>query len=163
MKYAGSVADGMLMNVCLSTSYVEEKLELLEAGAREAGRSLDDIEVAMGILACPNEDEEVGRNAARRFIALYLGTMPNIAKETGLPESTINAVANALWDDGLDAATLKVPEEAIDLLAAAGTPDQCRKRLDEYRAAGIDTVVLAPVEGTIETAIELLAPVAVTG
>jgi 5,10-methylenetetrahydromethanopterin reductase len=160
MKYAGSVADGMLMNVCLSTSYVADKLELLEAGAREAGRSLDDIEVAMGILACPNEDEEAGRDAARRFIALYLGTMPNIAKETGLPERTITDVANALWGDGLDAATQLVPEEAIDLLAAAGTPEQCRKRLDEYRAAGIDTVVLAPVEGTIETAIELLSPAA---
>ncbi|MDX6685333.1 MAG: 5,10-methylenetetrahydromethanopterin reductase, partial [Baekduia sp.] len=78
----------------------------------------------------------------------------------GLPQRTIDDVANALWGDGLDAATQLVPEAAIDLLAAAGTPEQCRKRLDEYRAAGIDTVVLAPVEGTIETAIELLSPAA---
>lgn len=163
MKYAGTVADGMLMNVCLSTSYVEAKLELLEAGAREAGRSLDDIEIAMAVLSCPNADEEAGRADARRFIALYLGTMPNIAKETGLPESTINDVANALWDEGLGAATRLVPEEAIDVLAAAGTPEQCRRRLDEYRAAGIDLVVLAPVEGAIAPAIELLSPVALAG
>ncbi|MCW2998883.1 MAG: class flavin-dependent oxidoreductase [Solirubrobacterales bacterium] len=163
MRYAGSVADGMLMNVCLSTSYVEAKLELLEQGARDAGRSLDDIEIAMAVLSCPNEDEEAGREAARRFIALYLGTMPNIAKETGLSDRVIEDVGNALFGEGLDAATRLVPEEAVDLLAAAGTPEQCQRRLDEYRAAGIDLVVLAPVEGAIGTAIDLLSPAALAG
>ncbi|MCW3011350.1 MAG: class flavin-dependent oxidoreductase [Solirubrobacterales bacterium] len=163
MRYAGSVADGMLMNVCLSTTYVADKLELLEAGARDAGRSLADIEVAMGILSCPNVDEELGRADARRFIALYLGTMPNIAKETGLPQRTLDDVGNALFGEGLEAAVKLVPEEAIDTLAVAGTPEQCRKRLDEYRAAGIDVPVLAPVEGAMEAAIDFLSPVALAG
>lgn len=163
VRYAGTVADGILMNVCLSTAYVADKLELLEAGANEAGRSLADIEVAMGILSCPNEDEEAGRADARRFIALYLGTMPNIAKETGLDRRTIEDVANTLAGEGLDAAEKLVPEGAIDTLAAAGTPEQCRKRLNEYRTAGIDLTVLAPVEGTLEAAIDLLSPTASEG
>jgi alkanesulfonate monooxygenase SsuD/methylene tetrahydromethanopterin reductase-like flavin-dependent oxidoreductase (luciferase family) len=39
----------------------------------------------------------------------------------------------------------------------AGTPDDCRRRLDEYRAAGIQLCVLAPMDGTIELVIDELA------
>ncbi|QEC46114.1 LLM class flavin-dependent oxidoreductase [Baekduia soli] len=160
MRYAGGVADGMLMNVCLPTTYVESRLELLEAGARDAGRTLDDVEVAMAVLTCADDDEQAARDAARRFIGLYLGAMPNIAQETGLPQRVLDDVGNALAGEGLEAAARLVPEEAIDLLAAAGTPEQCRRRLDAYREAGIDLVVLTPLEGTIGPTIDLMAPVA---
>ena len=53
LRYAGSVADGVLMNVCLPVEYVTSRLELVEAGAREAGRRLRDVEIGMGILVSP--------------------------------------------------------------------------------------------------------------
>jgi 5,10-methylenetetrahydromethanopterin reductase len=160
MRYAGAVADGMLMNVCLTTDYVKEKLALLREGAEEAGRSLDDIEIAMGILACPHEDSKTGKDNARRFIAVYLSVMPNIARETGLPDELLEQVSQTFFSEGLEAAARHIPDEVVDAIAAAGTPEECNARLDEYRAAGIDLPVLAPVEGLIETTIDLLAPAA---
>jgi 5,10-methylenetetrahydromethanopterin reductase len=160
MRYAGSVADGVLMNVCLSTDYVTQKLELLREGAVEAGRTLDDIEVAMGILACPHEDSKTGKDNARRFIAVYLSVMPNIARETGLDPEFIARVSSTFYGEGLEAAARLIPDSVVDTLAAAGTPAECFERLDEYRAAGIDLPVLAPVEGLIESTIDQLSPAA---
>ena len=64
-ELAGEVADGVLMNVCLPTAYVETRLELLERGARRAGRSLDDLDVAMIVLCSPDEDSTTGKDRAR--------------------------------------------------------------------------------------------------
>src|SRR5205085_1255285 len=49
LELAGEVADGVLLNVALPTAYVERALEAIERGARRAGRSLADVDVAMAI------------------------------------------------------------------------------------------------------------------
>src|SRR5439155_6459495 len=74
LELAGEVADGVLLNVGLPTAYVERALDSIERGARRGGRSLADIDVAMAIAFSPH-----GKEAARRFLALYLSMFPNIA------------------------------------------------------------------------------------
>jgi hypothetical protein len=39
----------------------------------------------------------------------------------------------------------------------AGTVEECRARLDEYRAAGVQLTILAPLERTMDLAIDALA------
>ena len=95
LELAGEVADGVLMNVCLPTSYVETRLEVIERGAKKAGRSLADLDIGMAVLVSPHEDGDEGRDGARRFIALYLSLFPNIAKETGVPERYVTWFASA--------------------------------------------------------------------
>jgi 5,10-methylenetetrahydromethanopterin reductase len=157
LEYAGSVADGILMNACLPTSYVRSRLEIVARGAASAGRTLDDIEIGMGIVCSPHHDRAVGMDGARQFIALYLSVMPNIAQETDLDEAYVEEIRAAFHADGLESAMALVGDDVVDSLAVAGTPDDCRKRLDEYRAAGIDLCVLAPMEGSIDLIIEELA------
>jgi 5,10-methylenetetrahydromethanopterin reductase len=157
LRYAGSVADGVLMNVCLPTEYVASRLELVEAGAREAGRTLDDVEIGMGILVSPHADGDEGRERARQFIALYLSAMPNIAKEAGEP---VDAIRDVFGRDGLAAAARHVSDETVDRLAAAGTFEECRARLDAYRRAGVETLVLTPVPGAMDAVIDGLRPLA---
>ncbi len=158
VEYAGEVADGVLMNACLPTEYVTSRLELLERGARKAGRSLADIDVAMAIVTSPHEDSRTGKDGARRFIALYLSAFPNIARETGVPENRVVEVRTTLARRGLEAAATLVDDEVVDRLAAAGTPDECRARLEVYRDAGVAVTVLAPVEGALERILDTLAP-----
>ena len=83
--------------------------------------------------------------------------MPNIARETELGEAEIDNIRTTFTGDGLDAATALVGDDVVDSLAAAGTPEDCRRRLDEYRAAGVELCVLAPMEGTIDLVIDQLA------
>ena len=114
----------------------------------------------MGILVSPHEDGAVGRERARQFIALYLSAMPNIAKETGLPGALLEDIRATFAREGLSAAARLVSDDIVDRLAAAGTPDECRARLDAYRQAGIDTVVMTPVPGAMESVIDQLRPAA---
>jgi 5,10-methylenetetrahydromethanopterin reductase len=157
VRYAGGAADGLLTDICLSTEVVEEKLEVLLAGARAAGRTREEIDVGAVLLCSPHEDEQIGREAARPVIGLYLGAMPSIGDEIGLAPDLCASITQALYEHGPAGAARLVPDEAVDRLAAAGTPAQCLKRIDEYRAAGADFVVLAPVETAIESTVDLLA------
>jgi len=158
LELAGEVADGVLMNVCLPTSYVETRLEVIERGAKKAGRSLDDLDIGMAVLVSPDEDGDRGRDGARRFIALYLSLFPNIARETGVPEALRDAVRERFHADGIDAAAQLVPDEVVNLLAAAGTPDECRARIQEYRRAGVALPVLIAVEGALDAVVDELGP-----
>jgi 5,10-methylenetetrahydromethanopterin reductase len=45
LRLAGRVADGVVIGLGISPDVVASSLELLEAGAREAGRSVDELEV----------------------------------------------------------------------------------------------------------------------
>jgi 5,10-methylenetetrahydromethanopterin reductase len=157
VEYAGEVADGVLLNVCLPTSYASERRERLTTAARRAGRAPGATEVAMCIVVSPHAHAREGREAARRFIAVYLSMFPNVAKETGLDPDFVEHLRDAFAAAGVDAAAPLVGDDVVNLLSAAGTVADCRRRLDDYRAAGIDLPILAPVEGTLELTIAALA------
>lgn len=157
LEYAGSVADGVILNVCLSTDYVRDALTLIERGAKRAGRKLQDIEIAIGLATSPHDTSSEGKRGAARFIALYLSMFPNIARVSGVEPATVTAATDALNEEGLDAAAAHIGDDLVDWLAVGGTPEECRARLDEYRAAGVHMPIVAPLEGTIELAIDSLA------
>jgi 5,10-methylenetetrahydromethanopterin reductase len=157
VEYAGEVANGVLLNVCLPVSYVRERRGRLAVAAERAGRDASAVEVAMCVVVSPHADARRGRDAARRFIAVYLSLFPNVARETGLDPDFIRTLSQAFADGGVDAAAPRVGDEVVDLLTASGSVEDCRRRLDEYREAGVDLPILAPVEGTLELTIDTLA------
>lgn len=157
VEYAGEVADGVLLNVCLPVSYVRERRQRLSAAAARTGRTAAAIEVAMCVVVSPHEDPAKGRDAARRFIAVYLSMFPNVARETGLDPDLVRAVRQTFGDGGVDAAAPQVGDEVVDLLTASGSVEDSRRRLDEYREAGVDLPILAPVDGALELTIDALA------
>ncbi len=156
VAYAGEAADGVLLNVCLPTSYVRERRERLAAGARRAGRSPAEIEVAMCIVVSPHEDAGRGRDAARSFVAVYLSMFPNVARETGLEARYVDDLRSAFAADGVGAAARLVGDDVVDRLAAAGTVDDCLRRIEEYRDAGVELPILCPVDGALELTIDSL-------
>ncbi len=62
------------------------------------------------------------------------------------------------------AAERATSDRMIDATSIAGTPAQCRERIDEYRASGIDVPVLSPYSrgpssnATFEAVIRACAP-----
>jgi 5,10-methylenetetrahydromethanopterin reductase len=156
VKYAGEVADGVLLNVCLPPSYATERRDRVMAAARRAGRAAA-AEIAMCVVVSPHVDGHRGRDAARRFIAVYLSLFPNVARETGLDEDFVEHLRAVFTQAGLEGAAPLVGDEVVNLLSASGTVEDCRRRLEDYRAAGVQLPVLAPVDGAIELTIDALA------
>ena len=85
----------------------------------------------------------------RPGVAFYAGFFPRynrLLAESGFPEA-VRAI-KAAWDRGdRDAATRAVPDELIDAVAIAGTPDDCRERLAAYRRAGLRLPIISPRVG----------------
>jgi alkanesulfonate monooxygenase SsuD/methylene tetrahydromethanopterin reductase-like flavin-dependent oxidoreductase (luciferase family) len=51
-----------------------------------------------------------------------------------------------------------MPDEWVDRLAICGTPDEVAKRIEQYWAAGADSVVLSPQPAdTVGSQLELIA------
>ncbi len=157
VEYAGEVADGVLLNVGLPVSYVRERRERLASAAARAGRDASAVEVAMCIVVSPHEDARAGRDAARRFLAVYLSLFPNVARETGLDAGWIRTLSEAYSEGGVDIAAPLVGDDVVDVLTASGSVEDCRRRLGEYREAGVDLPILAPVDGALELSIDTLA------
>lgn len=157
VEYAGEVADGVLLNVCLPPAYAAERRDRMLTAARRAGRTGGPAEVAMCVVVSPHADARTGRDGARRFVAVYLSLFPNVARETGLDEDFVEHLRAVFSEGGVDAAAPLVGDDVVNLLTAAGTVEDCRRRLDEYRAAGVELPVLAPVDGALELTIDALA------
>jgi 5,10-methylenetetrahydromethanopterin reductase len=157
LEYAGEVADGVMLNTCLPTDYVRDAVERIGCGALRAGRSLDEIEIAMANATAPAASSKEGKRIAARFIALYLSLFPNIARATGLDEGLTATIRQSFEEGGLEAASELVEDDVVDRLTVAGTVDECRARLDEYRGAGVQLPILAPLEATMDLAVETLA------
>jgi len=157
VEYAGTAADGVLLNVCLPPAHVRERRERLALAAERTGRSIADLEVAMCIVTSPHADARRGRDGARRFVAVYLSLFPNVARETGLAAEFVEALRAAYSAGGPDAAAPLVDDEVVELLTASGSVADCRRRLQEYRDAGVALPVLAPVDGALELTIASLA------
>jgi 5,10-methylenetetrahydromethanopterin reductase len=158
LELAGELGDGVLLNVCLPTEYVIRARGLIEQGARRAGRDVSAIEIGLMLVVSPDRDSRRGKDRARRFIALYLSLFPNIARETGLPAEWLERLRQVFHGDGVEAAARLVDDAIVDSLTAAGTPEECQARIDEYRCAGVDLAVMVALDGAIEQTIDLLGP-----
>lgn len=158
LELAGEMADGVMLNAFLPTDYVVRAMERLEVGAERAGKDLADVDITGALIVSVDEDSKVAKDRARSFIALYLSLFPNIAQETGLPDDLIAQARQAFKDDGQEAAATYIDDGVVDFLTASGTPEECRKRIEDYRVAGVQMPILMPLEPNVQMAVETLGP-----
>ncbi len=163
LELAGEIGDGVFHNFFTSVSYLRHSLQRVEAGAARAGRSIDDIDMPQMLAVSMSDDAEYARNVARHDVTMYLGQQPHIGKASGVPEELIRNVHDAMsgWpprDGGIEDAMSLVSDEIVDLLCAAGTPAQCRERVQEYVDAGASYPVLCPLTPNIREIIDAFAP-----
>jgi 5,10-methylenetetrahydromethanopterin reductase len=65
------------------------------------------------------------------------------AETTGFVEE-MDAVRQAWENEDSEKACSLIPDALIDMVSVVGTPDQCRERIQEYRAAGINLPIVSP-------------------
>ena len=91
-----------------------------------------------------SREEAVAR--LRPSVALYGGFFPRynrLIAENGFPEAAV--AIRAAWQRGdREGAARAVPDAMVEAVAVVGTADQCRARVQEYRASGLDLPILSP-------------------
>ncbi|MBL8188489.1 MAG: LLM class flavin-dependent oxidoreductase [Acidobacteria bacterium] len=149
MELTGEIADGVLLNYCVPPEYNDRAMELLEAGAKKAGRSLDEIDRPQLVVCSVDHDRKKAIEAAKVLLTQYLAQQPHIAKASGVSEDIVKQVQSILtWPatkEQIHQAMQYVPDEFVLKISATGTPDEVRAKVDEYRRRGCTCPVLYPM------------------
>jgi len=161
MEMTGEIADGAVMNYCVPPEYNHRALELLEAGAKKSGRTLDDIDRPQLIVCSVDYDHDKAIDYTRELLTQYLAQQPHIAKASGVSEDVVAEIQAILgWPatkEEIQKAKHLVPEELILRITASGTPDEARAKVAEYRKNGCTCPILYPVGGNFRLVIDTFA------
>ena len=149
MELAGEIADGVVLNYLVSPDYNQRALDALERGTRRAQRSLTDIDRPQLIVCSMSADRSEALDAARLLVTQYLGQQPHIMKASGVPTSLLDEISSVMtWPathDEVRRASRLVSDEIVQMICAAGTPEECVKKVDEYIASGCTSPILYPL------------------
>jgi len=162
MKMTGEIADGVVMNYCVPPEYNDHMLELLDEGLKKSGRTLDDLDRPQLIVCSVDNDEETAIDRTRGLLTQYLAQQPHIAKASGVSKEIVSQIQSILgWPatkEQIQKAKHLVPEELIHRITASGTPEQAKKKVQEYIDHGCTCPILYPVGGGVELLIDTFAP-----
>jgi F420-dependent oxidoreductase-like protein len=150
VEQVGEIADGWIPFM-FDPAQADEQLAPLVRGLEKAGRTLDDIDVAVSVACGIADDLEAARDAVRPIIAFYLGAMGakdknfyvEHAERVGFGDAAREVQAKWLEKDRAGAIGA-LPAELVDAMALACTPDQLPQRLRAFEDAGVDTLVAVP-------------------
>ena len=149
MELTGEIADGALLNYCVPPEYNDKALELLDKGARKAGRSLADLDRPQLVVCSVDHDRKKAIEAAKVLLTQYLAQQPHIAKASGVGEDIVKKVQSILgWPATLEQvheAMQYVPDEFVLKISATGTPEEARAKVREYIDRGCTCPVLYPM------------------
>jgi 5,10-methylenetetrahydromethanopterin reductase len=150
LELAGRVADGVVLSAGLSADYVRRSLTISVGETRRVGRDPDDLAKAGYVVFMAGGDPREARRKVREKLAFVFRNRmirDNLAS-SGLPIDQ-DAIMAAIARRDIAAACALVPDDAVDLFTITGDPQTCRRRVRDYRDAGLDLLVLTLV-GTPE-------------
>jgi 5,10-methylenetetrahydromethanopterin reductase len=161
LELSGEIADGVVLNYMVSPSYNDAAMERIEAGARRAGRTVEEIDRPQLVVCSLDDDRAKALDAARLLLTQYLGQQPHIMKASGVDQSLIDEI-NAIVDwpagpDEIEKAASIVPDEVVQLVSASGTPDECRAKVAQYIEHGATCPILYPLGDDVEAMIDAFA------
>ncbi len=161
MEMAGEIADGVVMNYCVPPEYNHKALDLLAKGAKKAGRTLDDIDRPQLVVCSVDLDHDKAIDTTRELLTQYLAQQPHIAKASGVSMDIVEKIQSILgWPathEQIQKAKNLVPDDLIDRITASGTPEEARKKVNEYVKNGCTCPILYPVGGDVHLLIDTFA------
>jgi 5,10-methylenetetrahydromethanopterin reductase len=151
LKLAGRESDGVLISAATSPPFV--KACLAEAASANPGfRKVGIVYTKLGAT------EKEGIDPIRRPMGFVLRGAHH-AENVRLSGATLDqaALATAYAAENWPEVDRLVSDDVVRRHAACGTPDQVRAKLDEYRAIGLDEVVIGGMDDAPSIAAVLAA------
>jgi 5,10-methylenetetrahydromethanopterin reductase len=162
LELAGEIADGVVLNYVVSVDYIRRAVERVEAGARRAGRRLEDVDrPELIVCALSDEDPRSAMAEAKKLVAYYLATEPHIMKASHVSEDLLAEVQSIMsWpatEEDYHRASLIIPDEVARNLMAVGRAADCRAKVREYVEAGVTCPILYPLMDDIGAVVDAFA------
>ncbi|HEY1419917.1 MAG TPA: LLM class flavin-dependent oxidoreductase [Candidatus Dormibacteraeota bacterium] len=147
LALAGEVADGVVLDAFLTPSAAEGARAILDS---KAPGGVFDGELAGGVVVSLSDDPDEAAAPLKRLLAQYLVTFPELARITGVDPELIERLRSLSETEGLERAADLISSGLVARHALCGTPQACRSRLADYRAAGYELPVLFPLPGSLD-------------
>jgi 5,10-methylenetetrahydromethanopterin reductase len=148
LEVCGEIAQGTIM-VWSTVESGRRAAEHIAAGARRAGRRPEGVDIASLLPCSVAESRQEACDRVRPAAAFYAGFFPRYKRliaESGFPEAA-QAIRSAWQKGDREGAAKLVPDELIRAVGVAGTPAECRERIEAYRRSGIALPIIFPVGG----------------
>jgi 5,10-methylenetetrahydromethanopterin reductase len=143
LKMAGQISDGILLSAGMTLANCRRCLDIVDDGIQAEGRAPNAVRKAGFINFNVSQDGQAAKVAILRKLAFLFrskGHAENI-RSSGLDIDQAAIIA-ALANRDLDAATRLLPMEAADVFGVAGTPTECRDRLEAYLSIGLHEPII---------------------
>jgi 5,10-methylenetetrahydromethanopterin reductase len=161
MELAGEISDGVVLNYMVGPAYNRQAMDALAVGAARAGRVVEDIDRPQLVVCSLDQDRRVALDRSRELLTQYLGQQPHIMKASGVDPGLIEEIGKVLtWPAGpeeIRRAMKIVPDDAVQMITASGTPEECRDKVREYVESGCTCPILYPLGDDVRAMIDAFA------
>ena len=161
MEMTGEIADGVVLNYCVPPEYNDKALELLDKGLKKSGRKMADFDRPQLVVCSVDPDHDQAIEYSRELLCQYLAQQPHIAKASGVSREVVAQIQSILgWPatkEQIHKAMPLVPDDLVHRITASGTPDEARRKVEEYRKRGATCPILYPVGGNVKLLIDTFA------
>lgn len=147
LEMSGRVADGVIVLVGTAPHFIEAALRTIEKGAKASGRTLADLHIVLWTPTAIADDASLAHDLVRAHVArVVIRPLPApVAPEQQAAIDKIKSTYDYYHHMDTEAAHGDlVTDDLVDLFALAGTPDECRERLKDIAALGVDQVSIVP-------------------
>ncbi|MXZ63394.1 MAG: LLM class flavin-dependent oxidoreductase [Chloroflexi bacterium] len=161
LRLAGAVADGVLLNAYVPAAYIPRAVAEVRAGAEEAGRDPDAIDIACMLVVRLTDDPASMLPQLRARLAGIMAE-PHVGELMagwgGLALGNLDALRAADAAGDRDAGAQLISDEVAEACALVGDAGRIRERIEEYREAGVEHPLLLPRLPDFEEVADALAP-----
>jgi alkanesulfonate monooxygenase SsuD/methylene tetrahydromethanopterin reductase-like flavin-dependent oxidoreductase (luciferase family) len=145
LQVCGEIAQGVILTWS-TLDAGRGAADNIAIGALRARRRPEEVDITSLLPCYVTNNRGQAFDAMRPAVAFYGGFFPRynrLMAESGFPEAA-QAIKTAWNQGGHEAATKVVPDELIEAIAVAGTPAECRDRIEAYRRSGITLPIISP-------------------
>jgi F420-dependent oxidoreductase-like protein len=173
VELTAEIADGWIPIFSSADAFEETWGEHVEAGLAKGGRQRSDLEISPTLQVAIDGDIDTARSVVKAGLLLYFGGMGSrktnfyvdLAHRFGFGE-VADEVQRLYQDGDREAAYEAISDEVADATSLVGTEAEVAERIDRYRGAGVDRLIVSPVhldKGQRLHTLERLAAIAGVG
>ena len=152
VEMAAEICDGWIPIFFSVDAFEETWGEHLEAGFAKGGRQRSDLEVSPSLPVAIDGDLEAAKSVVKAGLVLYFGGMGSrktnfyvdLAHRFGFGD-VADEVQRRYQDGDKGGAYEAMPDEIVEATSLVGTEEEVAERVERFRGAGIDRLIVSPV------------------
>jgi 5,10-methylenetetrahydromethanopterin reductase len=146
LELSGRIADGIIVLVGVADEYIAHARERIAAGAKAAGRKVEDINLVLWV-PCAVSDTAPAKDAVKAHVARVVAhPLPYVLDPT--EQKVLEEIRKTYdyyhhMDQQANHAEV-IPDWLVDKFAIAGTVAECRAQIERIKKSGIQQIAIIP-------------------